>query len=79
MYHSFALWRWNAQSVGIVDGKWLKDTLNSVELKLPTIWSSEMAQENFLDTPDVLKQMESLIAGRAENENWMEPIPVELP
>lgn len=72
------MWRWNPQSVAIVDQKWLKEPLNQVELKLPTVWSSEHAQENFLDTPDIIKQMETLINGTAESENWMEPIPIDL-
>jgi hypothetical protein len=79
MDHSFALWRWNPQSAIIVDQKWMKDSLQSVELKLPSLWSSDLSQENFMDTADVLKQLESLISGGTESESWMEPIPLDLP
>ena len=79
MDHSYALWHWNPQSIEIVEKKWLGDTLGSVELKVPPVWAAELTQENFLDTQEVLKQMESLIAGNSETSNWMEPIPVEIP
>jgi hypothetical protein len=57
----------------------MKDALQSVELKLPPLWSSQLSQENFMDTADVLKQMESLIGGTNESESWMQPIPLDLP
>jgi hypothetical protein len=79
MDHCYALWRWNPQSAVIVEQKWLKDSVQSVELKLPPIWTSQISQEHFLDTPDVLKQLEALITGPAESENWMDPIPLDLP
>jgi hypothetical protein len=79
MDDSFALWRWNPQSAIIVDQKWMKDSLQSVELKLPPLWSSELSQENFMDTADVLKQLESLISGATESESWMESLPLDLP
>jgi hypothetical protein len=79
MDHCYALWRWNPQSAVIVDQKWLKDSLQSVELRLPTIWTSQISPERFLDTPDVLKQLETLITGPTESESWMDPIPLDLP
>lgn len=79
MDHNFALWRWNPQSVDIVDKKWLGDAFGNVEIKVPPLWASELAQENFLDTQEVLKQMEALIAGNGETSNWMDPIPVDIP
>jgi hypothetical protein len=79
MDHNFALWRWRPESVGIVDQKWLKNTLNSVELKLPPMWASQVSQENFLDAPEVLKQMESLITGSGDVGTWMDPIPLDIP
>jgi hypothetical protein len=79
MDHSFALWRWNPESAAIVDQKWLKETLNTVELKLPPIWSSQISHENFLDTPDVLKQMEALITGTNDADTWMDSIPLDIP
>jgi hypothetical protein len=70
--------RWNPQSAVIVDQKWLKDLLQSVELKPPLIWTVQIAQEHFLDTPDILKQLESLITCPTENQSWMEPILLDL-
>ena len=79
MDHNYVLWRWSPLTSTIVDKKWMKDTLSTVELKLPQIWNAEISQENFLDTPDILKQMETLVSGTAETDNWMEPIPLDLP
>jgi hypothetical protein len=50
-----------------------------VELKLPPFWSAQISQERFLDTLDVLKQLESLIICLAESESWIEPILLDLP
>jgi hypothetical protein len=50
-----------------------------VELKLPPLWSAQIAQEHFLDMPDVLKQLESLITCLAESESRMESILLDLP
>ena len=79
MDHNFALWRWNPQSVEIVDKKWLGDVFGNVEIKVPPLWAAELAQENFLDTQEVLKQMEALISGNGETSNWMDPIPIDIP
>lgn len=79
MDHHYSLFRWNPLAATIVDKAWMKDTLSTVELKLPQIWEAEVSQENFLDTPDILKQMESLVTGADETDNWMEPVPLDLP
>lgn len=79
MDHNYSLWRWNPLTPSIVDKKWMKDALSTVELKLPQIWEAEISQENFLDTPDILKQMETLVSGTAEPDSWMEPIPLDIP
>ncbi|OHS93209.1 hypothetical protein TRFO_40516 [Tritrichomonas foetus] len=79
MDHNYVQWRWNPMTASIVDKKWMKDTVSTVELKIPQIWSTEIAQENFLDTPDILKQMETLASGAAEADNWMEPVPLDIP
>jgi hypothetical protein len=76
MDHSDALWQWNPHSAVIVNQKWLKDSLQSVELKLPPLWTAQITQEYFLNTLDVLKLFELLIACPPESESWMEPIPL---
>jgi hypothetical protein len=68
-----------SQSAVIVDQKWLKDSLQSVELRFPPLWTAQIAQEHFLDMPDVLQQLELLITGPAESESWMEPIGLDRP
>jgi hypothetical protein len=38
----------------------------------------QISQEHFLDTPDVLKQLKSLITCPAESESWLELILLDL-
>jgi hypothetical protein len=40
-----------------------------VELTFPLLWPAQISQEHFLDTPDILNQLESLITGPTENGN----------
>jgi hypothetical protein len=47
MEHSDMLWQWNPQSEVIVDQKWLKDSLQSVESKRPPLWTMQIFQEHF--------------------------------
>jgi hypothetical protein len=68
-----------SQSAVIVHQKWLKDSLQSAELKLPPLWTARIAPEHFLDRPEVLQQLESLITGPAESESSMESIWLDLP
>jgi hypothetical protein len=63
----------------VVHQKWLKELLQSVELKLPPLWTAQIAQEYFLDTPDVLKQLESLITCPDESESLTSLILLDLP
>lgn len=77
--HNYALWRWNPLVGSSINEKWLKENLATVELKLPPQWQTEITQENFLDTPDILKQMEALVAGNEEDDNWMDMVTIEIP
>ena len=71
---NYCLWQWNPEAGVIIKAKAMKDNMKDVELKLPPEWQSEISEEAFIDNMDVLKQMESLVSGMVEDDNWMEPV-----
>jgi hypothetical protein len=63
----------------IIDENWLKDSFQSMELMLSPLETVQKSQAHCLDILDALKQLNSLIPGLTESENWMEPISLDLP
>lgn len=72
------MWKWKPETGVIVKAKDLKENLSSAELKLPPEWENEISAEAFIDNNDTLKQMEALVSGLVENDDWMEPIPLNI-
>lgn len=74
----YAMWKWKPETCVIVKAKDLKENLSNAELKLPAEWENEISTEAFVDNNDTLKQMEALVTGLVENEDWMEPIQLDI-
>lgn len=75
----FAPWAWRPEVVTAVKQGDLKDILDGVELRLPPEWEVQLTpNELFFDNNEILKQMESLINGAMEQDDWMEPVPLNI-
>jgi len=76
--HLYCQWKWRPEAVMIVKPKNLSDVSTIPELKIPDSWVNQINQDPFVDNSEIIKQMEGLANGILENENWMEPVPINL-
>ena len=77
--HNYALWRWNPLVATAVEHKWLGEVLGSVEIKDPSMPDSDFIRENSLNTPDILKEMEAIASGEIVTQDWIDPVPLDIP
>ena len=76
--HNYYLWHWNPHVVTI-DQMWLNGTLNSVEVKDFSTPDTEIQHENSMNIPDILKELQTIFSNEIQPENWIAPIPIDIP
>ena len=62
-----------------MEHKWLGEVLGSVEIKDPTMPDTDFIHESSLNTPDILKEMEAIASAEVVAQNWIDPVPLDIP
>ena len=76
--HDFTFSKWNSESINIIKLNYLKKNNNLINLKFPIQWENEISEDQFIDSSEVLKQLNSLAAGIVNNSDWVDLPPPEF-